>query len=377
MREGQIRKFKKGEIIFREGEKGDMAYVIQAGLVSLSIEKSQSRIEMLKLGKGNMIGFHSVLGWGDLRFFTAEATLPVELLEVPLEVLKTHAGSFNNVQRLLLKSLSDQSKTITEEQKSFKIEKDGAACPPTALPRLAGCLNLTTRRFGAEEKGEWSISWSTLRMFTLRMFLESTGRMQSFCELLGKIGVAQIIRAVNEETNEEEVTFIRIKDLSLVEDFCDFYQRNLYKQGRSKIIEIDKLCLNVMRAFVVGGEGAPVDPRQGAQIPLQTLIEKAKAGTGFVLKQEHFELLKERSLDIKKTNSADSITISFNLAEFQRIYRFWQIIHEVDKWNVLGRVDLHEKEEKKVSVEGACSGCGGGIQESMKFCPHCGAKRAA
>jgi CRP-like cAMP-binding protein len=376
MREGQIRKYKKGEIIFKEGEKADMAYVIHSGLVSLSIEKSHTRIEMLKLGKGNMIGFHSVIGWGDLRAFTAEAILPVELLEVPLEVLKAQTASFNNVQRLVFKSLADQSKITHEEQKDLKIEKESSPCPPTSLPRMAGALNLVTRRFGAEENGQWSVSWSTLRMYTLRMFLESTGRMQNFCELLQKIGVAELIKGINEE-GEEELNFVRLKDLPMIEEFCDFYQRNLYKQGRSKIIEVNKLAMSVMKAFGVGGHGAPVDPRQGTMVPLQTLIEKARIETGFVLKQEQFDVLKEKGLDVKKTNIGDTIQICFNHTEFQRIYKFWQIIHEVDKWNELGRVELHEKVEKKETGGAVCSSCSGSINEVMKFCPHCGFKLAA
>lgn len=376
MREGQIRKFKKGEIIFREGERADMAYVVQTGIVSLSIEKSQTRIEMLRLGKGHMIGFHSVIGWGDLRAFTAEAVLPVELLEVPIEVLKNQVAGFGNVQRLLMKSLSEQSKTITEEHKGYKIEKESSPCPPTSLARMSACLNLVTRRFGAEEDGQWSTSWSTIRNYTLRMFLESTGRMQGFCEILTKIGSAELLKAINED-GEEEITFVRLKDLNMIEEFCDFYQRNLYKQGKSKIIEVNKLALNVMQAFVVGGEGAPVDPRQGAQMSLQVLMEKAKAATGFQLKQEHFEVLKERGLDVKKINSADSITVSFNLSEFQRIYKFWQIIYEVDQWNETGKIDMTKSEIKKELSGLSCSSCSGSLLETMKFCPHCGLKLGA
>lgn len=376
MREGQIRKIKRGDVIFREGERADMAFIIQAGLVSLSIEKSANTVELMKIGKGQILGHQCLLGWGDFHTFTAIAVMPVELLELPLDMLKAQITGLNNVQRLVFKSLSEQGRMMADDQKAYRIEKDGSPCPNTSLPRLSACLHLVTRRFGGEENGEWSISWSTLRMYTLRMFFESTGRMQSFCDLLSKLGLAQVIKALNEE-GEEEVSFIRLKDMALLEDFGDFYQRNLYKQGRSKIIEIDKLCLNVMRSFVVVAEGRSIDPRQGVQISLQELIESAKAKTGFQLKQEHFELLKERGLDVKKLQEKDEIRISYNPSEFMRIYKFWQIIYEVDKWNLVGRVELVDKEEKKESAMGQCSSCKGSIVEEMRFCPHCGTKVTA
>ena len=57
MKDGELGKlYAKGEVIFREGEKGDTMYVIQSGKVKITKKTAAEEIVIAEIGKGEIFG---------------------------------------------------------------------------------------------------------------------------------------------------------------------------------------------------------------------------------------------------------------------------------------------------------------------------------
>jgi len=67
-----------GRVLFAEGDAADAAYVIEAGEVSISIEKSGKPEEIARLGRGDFFGEMAIFE-NDMRAATARAIAPVQL----------------------------------------------------------------------------------------------------------------------------------------------------------------------------------------------------------------------------------------------------------------------------------------------------------
>lgn len=371
------KRLKKGEILFKENEPINMIYVVQSGKLSLGIERGGKRLEIMTAGANQVLGEQGLFS-AARHLFTAEATQEVRLMEVPLETMKEQLKTASPGVKLLMKSMTDEAKVVRNLLRSLKMETDKAPCPQPAIPRICSILNLVGRHTGKpnkEKPGELEVDWAILKINTTRMFAESPVRMRSLLDLLKKIGYAELTFIKTEE-GDEELNKAIIHNIQDIEDFAEFYQYNLYKGGYSEVIHVDKLALKVAKLFVALSEGIEPDRRGATIMEWEKVLETAKTAHNFEIKGTHLDVLEKKGLFVKRQSRENAPTvIMFDRNEFKKMSTYWAIIHEIDKWNDKGFVDLNEKEEKASASSGpACPQCQGVIDASHKFCPHCGFK---
>ncbi len=96
--------YKKGEIIFSEGDEADYIYFIEAGRVSISIRKFTSQDEMAVLGPGECFGEMAVL-YKEKRTASVVAITDATLLRVDkhvfLELIKTDRSIAYKINSIL------------------------------------------------------------------------------------------------------------------------------------------------------------------------------------------------------------------------------------------------------------------------------------
>lgn len=375
-----IRRLKKGEILFREGEVCQAVYIVQSGKLALNVERGGRKLEIMTLGTSQLVGEQSIFGTAKHQF-TAEAMQETKVMEVPVELMKNQFSGCSGGIKLLIKSLVEESKQSRTMLRSLKMETDKSPCPQVSIPRIFSMLNLVARHTGVKAESndkDITLDWSVLKLYVARMFAESQQRMRSLLDLLMKLGYADLTIETDED-GEEELTKIRIYNIQLVEDFSEFYQYNLYKGTRAEIIYLDTLAFKVGKALVLLSVDQEPDRRGAVTLEYDHILEQIRSRFKFELKSTHLDALEKKGLFVKRSSRDDGkVYLSFDKAEFEKTVTFWTVIHEIDKWNELGFVNLHEKEEDSEDANAeSCPQCEGKINQDHRFCPHCGFKLAA
>ena len=86
----EVKRFKKGEVIFPQGQIADGAYVVISGLIGLKKKHhSENIIEHIgEISKGDTFGAWYILFESNLRQVSAEATENSEVVFIPNDLLK-------------------------------------------------------------------------------------------------------------------------------------------------------------------------------------------------------------------------------------------------------------------------------------------------
>src|SRR5919201_2425874 len=125
------RTWKKGEVIFREGDSGDTCYLLKNGAVILTREHQDGRmIALAELRAGGMFGELAMFR-GETRSATAEAiedTTAVALLAPDVQRLSKHNP---DIASKLLAALAERVRRTTERllQQSFQTVAGRVASP--------------------------------------------------------------------------------------------------------------------------------------------------------------------------------------------------------------------------------------------------------
>jgi len=375
-----FKRLKRGEVLFRENDLTNTIWVVQSGKIGLILDRGGKRLEIMTLGPSQVLGEQALFS-AARQPFMAEALQETKVMEVPVEILKKQMEQAPPGVRLLLKSMVDESRTVRLMVRSLKMETDKSPCPQIAIPRICSLLNLVARHTGKpnpENPNEITVDWNVLKLYTTRMFAESPQRMRGLLDLMTKLGHFDLIIGKSEE-GAEELQKAVVHNIQLLEDFAEFYQYNLYKGSYSEVIHVDTLAFKVAKALVALAEPLEVDRRGAVQLLYDTVLAEVKEGFGFDLKSTHLDVLEKKGLFVKRQSRDDgTVHLSYDKVEYKRIVTFWAIIHEIDKWNEKGFVNMNEKEvASSDATSEACPQCSGKIDSQHKFCPNCGFKLAA
>ena len=372
-----VKKLKRGEILFKEGDAPTHVYMIQTGKMALLSERSGKPLEVAVLGPSQVIGEQAMFSATARHEFTAEAQQETKLLEVPIELMKAQLEKCPPGIKLLVKSNSDEIKQQRKQAKMSKAETEKIPCPQGLIHRLFTQVHLISRHIGkkdAENPAKIMVAWNALKLYATRFFGESPQRLRSLMDLLAKLQLAELKMGKSEE-GEEDLIDVNLLNVQLFEDFAEFYQYHLFKGSRAEAIFVDPLALKVAKALAEISTGAEVDHKGASKVDWTHVLNECKTKFRIDLKNTHLDALEKKGLFVKRKSFDDGrVELSFDRTEFVKMAQYWSIIHEIDKWNDKGFVDLNEKEEVAAAGGPACPQCAGPIEEKHKFCPHCGAK---
>ncbi len=404
----QEKRFKKGDLIFKEGDTLTSFYILQSGKVSLFLERANQRTEIDQPVIGQMFGEQGIFGFPK-QMFNAEAQTEVRVVEMPIEPMKTVFEKSPAPYKLFVKAMGDELRRLRGIVKSSKMDNgDTGTCPPRMIPRLCTILVLVAEHTGQKPKPpptnvvpfkqqdepvgwvpsydpakfvetDTIVNFNTLKIYTARMFLESPHRMQGFCEILAKLGYVSLRYEKNEETEIEELQEVRIHNKDLIEHFGEFYQHNFFRAGKSEMIHVDRMAIVLALAFSELAAPLEIDRNGAARVPYKEVTEHLRSRYSIDLKETHVNLLEKKGLFMKRHTIGEDVFVSFDRHEWAQTSKFWRIIQEIDRWNEKGMVNMKEDllaGPKAATVE-KCGSCGHVIQSAAKFCPECGQKLAA
>ncbi|MGB3179427.1 MAG: cyclic nucleotide-binding domain-containing protein [Albidovulum sp.] len=108
-----------GEILFRQGETGDAAYVILTGTANILVNSPNGPIKVAELQQNSIVGEIAIL-CDDARTATVEAATPIDALRIKKEQFIKLMTDFPEItieiMRVLAERLSQTTLALTEER---------------------------------------------------------------------------------------------------------------------------------------------------------------------------------------------------------------------------------------------------------------------
>lgn len=375
---------KKGEFLFKEGEKIANITILQKGTLQLVLQRQKKNIELFNVTAGTILG-EGILS-GQLTYpFSALATQECQVLDIPAESVKNVVEATPQMLKMLIKSLSDRLKTAVTDVKSTRLEKDPAPCPGDAVPRVFAAIFHVGNHKGTKDEQNPNIStvdWGMFKQYSHRMFGESLKRLENALNILVKLKMAEYEMGKPPEDPEapEQIMKVKILDLASIEIFFEFYQYYFFKTGKAELLKADDTSTMVLQKFLELSEGIQPDRHNVVSLDFLATMERFKKDLSIELKPDHFTRLEQKGIFAKRKALSDgNVLLQFDLSEFQNTYKNWRILREIDRWNEKGSVDPYEVEEKaKKKPDGpCCPQCETPVILNAKFCSECGFKMAA
>lgn len=374
--------FKKGELLFKDGDKIQNVLFIQSGGVNQCLQRSKKNIDLFQLGANQVLG-ESVLFAATPHNHTAVATSETKVIEVPADVLKQQYEGAPPIMKMLIKSLVERLKQAFGEVRSSKLNTDSSPCPEEFVPQIYASLFFTASHKGEkdEKTGHVTVEWSTMRYYGQRVFGQSPKRLEQATNILVKLKLASYEMGKLPEDPEGPDVIVRATyfKLPVLEAFFEFYQYYFYKPGKGDILKYDDFAAQMLEVFVTEGEKQTPDRFGIVGIDFNKVGELIKEKMGINFNNDHFARLEQKGVLCKRRNiEGQGVRLEFELKEYQNIHFTWKILRELDKWNEKGFVDMDEKEEKKAKKGGpSCPQCAVEVAPAAKFCHECGAKLVA
>lgn len=374
---------KKGDVLFKEGDKLTSLILIHSGGVNQCLIKNKKPIDLFQVGANQFLN-EGVLYGQNTATTSAVATTEVQYLEISGELLKAQVEGTSPIIKTLIKSLCDRLKASISEVKSSKNEKDSSPCPDDQIAKVFGVVYHTVAHKGEKEKdGRILVDWVAMKQYAQRVFGESPKRLEQALCLLVKLKYAEFVmgKPIDDPEGADELQKVYFKDLQAVQNFFEFFQYHYFKNGRTDLLKYDEGCFKLVDTFLKLTEKIQPDRFGVVTVEYAEILEGFKKLVNMNLSADHFTRLEQRGVYSKRLNvEKRGVLLQFERKEYENVAFNWRIISEIDKWNAKGFVDIHEEENKAKAAAAAgpsCPSCSAPYVNNQKFCGECGFKIAA
>jgi len=374
-----VKTFKKGEVIYKDGDKITSVYLIQSGGANQCLMRGKKTIDLFQLGSSHILGDQIILGQAT-HPTAAIATTETKVLEIPVETLKQQYEGAPQMLKVIIKSLADRLRLAMNDVRSSKLEKDSSPCPEDQVAKVFGAVFHTANHKGdRSQPGRVVVDWNLMKQYSQRVMGEGPKRLEQAINILVKLKLAlyEMGKAPDNPDGPDEIQKVHFLDLSLLESFFEFYQYYYFKGGRSELLKVDELCQQMLDGILKLSENEQADRFSIVSIDFAKFAEYCKNEIGINLNNDHFNRLEGKGVFMKRKNGGSGVLLQFEVKEFRSVAQSWKMLREIEKWNEKGFVDMDEKDEKpkkKTNGGPACPACSVELQAGAKFCHECGHK---
>ncbi|MBC7459017.1 MAG: cyclic nucleotide-binding domain-containing protein [Bdellovibrionaceae bacterium] len=377
-----VKVLKKGEYLFKEGDKIQTVFILQTGQINLCLQKNKKNIDIMNVGAGFVFADLLVLNTAQY-IYSGMATQETKVVEIPIDSFKQQYESLHQIYKSFIKTMAEKLKWSVNEVKVSKLEKNPSPCADDAIPKVFGVIFHVLNHKGLKEGSSAKVDWITLRQYSQRIFGESIKRIEQASQVLVKLKLADYVYGKNPDDPEskDEIQGLKIQDMVALESFFEFYQYYYYKGGKAELLKFDETTYNTLRVLLMSYEGVEADRFGIVSKDFSEVVAFFK-DYGINLGNGHFTSLETKGLFCKRKAISEKTFLQFEIKEFRTQIDIWKVLREIDKWNEKGIVDMADIDEgpkKKQVIEGGveCAQCHFVMIQASKFCSECGAKMSA
>jgi CRP-like cAMP-binding protein len=153
-----VKKLKKGELLFNEGDASSSMYLIKSGTIRLFIKKGNSNVEIDSVGAGEILGELAFLD-GHPRSLSGEALHDSELIEISHSTFQNTLEHLPDWLKILLKTVAGRLRSATNELRLLKAANEA--------------INYSLKEPGAKRTSYQYLSWHEFMKIGSAILIES------------------------------------------------------------------------------------------------------------------------------------------------------------------------------------------------------------
>lgn len=333
-----IKKVKKGDIIFREGENPGAMYLIRTGMIRVFKKKGDSQIEIDTLRAGGVVGEMAFLD-GNPRSASAEALMDTEMVEISTALYSSTMEKIPEWVKILIKAIVGKLRSTTTkvknlEQASTEVtygdkgsERRSVFLSSHDCLKIATALQLVGMRSTEDTPEGKRIKPSTMERYATQVIGIPLAKVTTFLEILKQAGFVNI----NEATQE-----LALKDPQGVDAFIQFVcDENMLEPAKRHDMTIrGYLIMGLMAKHM---DRFPKDPSSGMSQVNIAMIRKlemeANGGKEPFRMDEVAELTKLGFSSQLNVISTDEQTVIVQTDSFKKIAKVQRVLKLVDAAN--------------------------------------------
>ncbi len=336
-----VRKLKKGEMLFNEGDNSRAMYFLKTGMIRIFKKKGDSPIEIDTVHSGSVLGELAFLD-GNPRSASGEALTDCELVEISGATFQAVLANIPDWLKILLKTVVGRLRTASTRIRQLEAastayvsEKDGKRSaqyvylPPTDVLKIMSGLLLVGSRNGTKEVNGLDIRMGLMQRYCNQIMGVPIAKMTTLLDVLSQNDIVTL----TQPTPGTEKTVLR--DPAFLETVIGYLNEEY-------LLEPSKRHDMTLRGFFIMGLIAKhiadykIDERTKLSMVNIADVrnrEVTAAGKEPFRMEEFPELVKlgyATNINIKSTDEAYTL---INMAEFVKAYRLQRIVMAINAVN--------------------------------------------
>ncbi len=330
--------YAKGDVLYRQGDPAGKIFLLQTGLVSVTITKPTGPVEIFQATAPQIVGAEAIEG-APIYENSAIALNATTVIEVTAETTHQALEKIAPGLKQLVMSILAKYQASLSEIRRLKLSDDPTPCPSELTAKLFATIYHVVMYTAPKAKDGWHrIVWPTFRKYCQRVFLESPVRLEQAVYLLVHLGYAKLEMVKNEIDPDEpdELGFVQFKDLDQLKSFSEF-ARGRVKTGNGTLpIDLNDRSLKagemLLRTFRgTGPETAVIRlPLEDALSALQTELREATFG------MTDLDVLIWQGLAAEIDQTGDQKVLTFVPSAIKKMFKNWRISIKLHEWNQNG-----------------------------------------
>ena len=337
----QIRKLKKGDLLFSEGESSRAMYFLKSGIVRIFKKKGNSHIEIGTVHSGQILGELAFLD-GNPRSASGEALTECELVEISGPTFAGVLAHIPDWLKILLKTVVGRLRTASTRIRQLETastsydysEKDGKRSShyiylsTLDVLKLSSAVLLVATRNGTSSEAGISLRIALLNRYANQIMGIPLAKLTTFLDLLVQTGVMRTV--------EESAT----TSFYLVEP--DFLEAFIHYLNEENLLESSKRHDITLKGFLIMGLIAKhlsrnmLDSKTGvielnvAEVKRLETVEEGKEAFRI---EDFSELVKLGYATNAQIVSTDSVLTQVRPDEFIRAFKMQQVVVTLNSIN--------------------------------------------
>lgn len=327
--------FAKGDPLYKHGEPVKYIYLVQSGLVSLSVNTPTGKVEISQATAPQVVGIEALHGSKTYET-SAFAMNDTAAIELPIGAVAQSLSQCSPTLKLILTGLINKLTAVQSEHRTFKLEGDSTPCPPALTAKLFATVFHVVSYSGTPKGDALRIVWPAFRKYCQRVFMESPIRLEQLIYLLAHMGFAELEmqKSDTDPDGPEELGFVRFKDLPQLESFSEFFKIRFKTLGPEGAMELKDPCLQAGEVLLRSFGTRPTDSNGEVMIPLSETMATIRAELAKPnMKATELEALTGRGLPAILTGEG----LRFSPVKVKRMFQNWRILAKITEWNHAGR----------------------------------------
>lgn len=151
-----LRHVPSGQVIFREGDESDKAYIIRSGKIEIYRKLQKGTLLLATLGEGEIFGEMGVLSDQPRAAYAAAAT-DATLTEIPRDLFMGHMAQEPEEIVLIMRSLMERLReanrnvaSLMNKQSQFQVADNASEAPPVTRVTISPMSSFLKLRMPAE-----------------------------------------------------------------------------------------------------------------------------------------------------------------------------------------------------------------------------------